>query len=558
MTVENQDEIEEIEPDGPSLMDLSIEMIIHIFKYLNPSDRQMLGQCSSVLFEVSTLFLDDIKFHINGKYMASNEKTSIQEFLLDIRPYKNILISGIIVNDELMPYFEKFGPFMENICFCNTQFHVTLFDILEHTPQIKRLEIYSCESFGLLREDQNLVMNDLEKLTLQFNDQITESEFNDLVKILPNLVHFEFLHMQIQDDLENAMIEYLIGKGEQLKTMKILEYYLDDANLNRILVEGQGRFSLERFYVKESRLLNILEFLRSQCNSIVELDLTEYAHIDEVMMKCICDELKHLKHIKMYNSNASNEIVGILFRAMVNNRLTDIETLDLSYCRSLTSHVMLENLTGQAYPTLKELKIDNLNINDDALCLMILSFPNLQVLSIAFGFNLTDISMEAITNLTDLRYLKMTNCSQITGGIPSISKLQALRVLHLTEIPNMSDEQLAKCKFLNLKELHLVRCTFTDMGVDAITRNCPALEVLDLSMNDSITEKSVVMIGERLKRLTKLEMRCCKRVGDEITPIINEHFGRLKILNVYGTAGRKRQLFDHMFPNCLYLRIIEQ
>lgn len=505
-------------------------MIIHIFKYLNPADRQMLGQCCTTLFDVATLFLDDTKFHINAKYMASGDKPVIQEFLLGIREYKNLLVSGVIVNEELLPYFEKFGLYMENICFCNVVFQLSIFDILELTPNLKRLEIYSCENLGVLKETQHIQMEHLEKLTLQFNDQLTEDEFRDLVKIIPNLLHFEFLHMQIHDELEHAMIDYLIGQGEQLKTMKILEYYLDDASLNRILVEGQGKFKLERFYVKESRLLNILEFLRSQSDSILELDLTEYSHIDEVMMKCICDELKHLKHVKMYNTNATNEIVGLLFRAMVNNRLPLIETLDLSYCRALTSDVILDNLTGQAYPALKELKIDNLNINDEALCLLTLTFPNLTLLSIAFGFNLTDISMEAITsNLTDLKYLKMTNCSQINGGVPSISKLQALRVLHLTEIPNVTDEQLSRLHLLNLKELHLVRCTFSDVAVDAITRNCSALEVLDLSMNDFITEKSVVMIGERLKRLTKLELRCCKRVGDEIQPIINDYYGRLKV-----------------------------
>lgn len=505
-------------------------MIIHIFKYLNPADRQMLGQCCTTLFDVATLFIDDIKFHINAKYMASGEKTAIQEFLLGIREYKNILVSGVIVNEELLPYFEKFGGYMENICFCNAVFQLTIFDILELTPNLKLLEIYSCENLGILTEAQLLHMDHLEKLTLQFNDQLTEDEFKDLVKVMPNLVHFEFLHMQIHDELENAMIGYLIGQGDRLKTMKILEYYLDDGSLNRILVEGQGKFNLERFYVKESRLLNILEFLRSQRESILELDLTEYSHIDEVMMKCICDELKHLRYVKMYNTNATNGIVGILFRAMVNNRLPLIETLDLSYCRALTSEVILENLTGQAYPSLKELKIDNLNINDEALCLLTLTFPNLTLLSIAFGFNLTDISMEAITNnLTDLKYLKMTNCSHITGGVPSISNLQALRVLHLTEIPNVTDDQLSRLNLLNLKELHLVRCTFTDDAVDAITRNCTALEVLDLSMNDFITEKSVVMIGERLKRLTKLEMRCCKRVGDEMISVINDHYGRLKV-----------------------------
>lgn len=506
-------------------------MIIYIFKYLNPADRQTLGQCCTTLFDISTLFLDDMKFHINAKYMASGEKSTIQDFLLGIRGYKTILVSGVIVNDELLPYFEKFGKYMENICFCNAVFELSLFDILQVTPNVKRLEIYSCENLGLLKKTQeDLRMNELHTLTLQFNDQLTADEFKDLIKITPNLIHFEFLHMQVEDDLENTMIDYLIKQGDRLKTMKILEYYLDDGNLNRILVEGQGKFNLERFYVKESRLLNILEFLRSQSQSIIELDLTEYSHIDEVMMKCICDELKCLKHVKMYNTNATNEMVGILLRAMINNRLSCIQTLDLSYCRALTSDVMLENLTGQAYPTLKELKIDNLNINDEALCLLTLTFPNLTLLSIAFGFNLTDISMDAITNnLTNLKYLKMTNCSHISSGIPNISKLQALRVLHLTEIPNITDEQLSKMILPNLRELHLVRCRFTDAGVNAITLNCSALEVFDLSMNDFITEKSVIMIGERLKRLTKLEMRCCKRVGDEIQPIINEHYARLKV-----------------------------
>lgn len=119
----------------------------------------------------------------------------------------------------------------------------------------------------------------------------------------------------------------------------------------------------------------------------------------------------------------------------------------------------------------------------------------------------------------------------MSEGIPNIEQLQAIRVLHLIEIPNVCDEQLEAFNFLNLKELHLVRCNFTDAGVDAITRSCTALEVLDLSMNDKITEKAVVMIGDRLKRLTKLELRCCRKVGDEteIQELVNNHFHSIKV-----------------------------
>lgn len=123
----------------------------------------------------------------------------------------------------------------------------------------------------------------------------------------------------------------------------------------------------------------------------------------------------------------------------------------------------------------------------------------------------------------------------MTNGIPNIDKLQALKMLHLIEIPNISDEQLIKFKFPNLKELHLVRCNFTDTGVDAITSSCSSLEVLDLSMNDKITEKAVIMIGERLKRLSKLELRCCRRVGDEteIQQLVNDHFRCIKVTMLF-------------------------
>lgn len=123
----------------------------------------------------------------------------------------------------------------------------------------------------------------------------------------------------------------------------------------------------------------------------------------------------------------------------------------------------------------------------------------------------------------------------MTEGIPNIARLKALRVLHLIEIPHVTDEQLQDFNFLNLKELHLVRCNFTDVGVEAITRMCPSLEVLDLSMNDKITEKSVVLIGDHLKRLTKLELRCCRKVGDEtdIQQLVNDHFRSIKVMIMF-------------------------
>lgn len=527
-------------------------MLITIFKYLNPMDRCSLGLCSKQLYQVSNLFLDDIKFHINAKYLAAYD--NIGDFLASTRDYCSVLVSGSVVNEEMRKFFERQGTAIELLAFCNAQFEIPIFDILRVLPSLKCLEIYSCDSIGDFKDTFQL--EHLEKLVLQFNDNMTRDEFCDLVALAPNLRHFEFLHMQIFDELEAAMIEYLMRQSGKLRVMKILEYYLDDSSLSQLIIEA-ARFNLQRFYVKESTRLNILEFLRSQ-KEILEIDLTEYNRLDPVMIKCICDEMSQLQHIKMYNSNLTDDTAGALMRALVNGKLPGLQTLDLSYCRALTSNFVLENLTGQAYGSLKELKIDNLQIDDSAMTLLILTFPNLELLSMAFGFNLTDLSVEAICTLHNLKYLKLTNCNQIQSGIPKIGCLQALRVLHLIEIPNITDEQMLAFSFPNLKELHLVRCNITDAGVDALTMSCRAVEVLDLSMNGEIREISVRMIGERLKRLSKLELRCCKRLDDNIATIINETCKSLKILNVYGTAGRRRQLFDHMLPYCQYLRIIEQ
>lgn len=504
-------------------------MLLHIFDYLNPMDRQMLGMCCKKLYELSSLYAHEFKFHITPKYMASEEKEALVEFMTSLRDYRNVMISGVIFNDELLPYFNHNGPIIEHLCLCNAQFELPVFKFLELTPHLKSLEIYSCESVGKL-DDETLRLLKLERLVLQYNEYLSKDEFLDLTFIAPNLSHFEFLHMQVYDDLEETMIRFLLRQCDKLRVVKILEYYLDDSSLSQMILKA-AKFDLEKFYIKESQRLNILEFLRNQ-KRIVEIDLTEYNRIDQVIMKCICDEMPQLEHVKMYNSNLNDEIAGYLVSAMMNGKLPKLQTLDLSYCRTLTSRFALDNLTGQAYPSLRELKIDNLHIEDEAAVLITLTFPRLQVLSMAFAFQVTNVTLEAITtNLRHLQYLKLTNCPQLTEGIPNIAKLQALRILHLIEIPNVNDQQLEAFDFLNLKELHLVRCNFTDAGVDAITRSCPSLEVLDLSMNDKITEKAVVMIGDRLKRLTKLELRCCRRVGDEmeIQELVNSHFRSIKV-----------------------------
>jgi hypothetical protein len=61
-------------------------------------------------------------------------------------------------------------------------------------------------------------------------------------------------------------------------------------------------------------------------------------------------------------------------------------------------------------------------------------------------------------------------------------------------------------QFNELREVYMARTHFTREGIEAMVKNCPALEILDLGEVDSVDDEVVQIITKSLHRLQMLKL----------------------------------------------------
>jgi F-box/leucine-rich repeat protein 2/20 len=193
----------------------------------------------------------------------------------------------------------------------------------------------------------------------------------------------------------------------------------------------------------------------------------------------------------------------------------------------------------------------NVNMNDEDLKNIAKSCPNLEKIDLTNCKNITDIGLEyLLRNCKNLHILNITRCHQIItigmeyiGLLPFLYELILFSCEKITEntlenmlmrCPNLHSINLGNCQQIsdntlhnlskyskNLKLLNISWCwKITNFGLIEILRNCtkiielilkyccninddslkslknlPDLEILDLSYNSNITDRSLIILG---------------------------------------------------------------
>lgn len=89
----------------------------------------------------------------------------------------------------------------------------------------------------------------------------------------------------------------------------------------------------------------------------------------------------------------------------------------------------------------------------------------------------------------------------------SIKGLRGLRTLRLQNCYKITDFALIDSfEFMELRELYMARTHFTRDGIEAMVKNCPAIEVLDLGEVVGVDDDVVEIITKHLPRLHTLKL----------------------------------------------------
>jgi len=210
----------------------------------------------------------------------------------------------------------------------------------------------------------------------------------------------------------------------------------------------------------------------------------------------------------------------------------------LSRCKSIQSKV---DLSQSPWPRENGYMYDSKFIK----FLQTNTLPAIEYLDISNCHRLTDIALEPLLNLHNLKILNLTYCESITSmGIYYISRLPYLEELYITGCHHIEDDGLLHISTLaSLKILHFSDApSITDDGIACISSNLLHLQELYIS-GHNLTENSFRHIA------TSPQLDTLRLEYDENNPIINlSHLEKLKSLRqiIYHTDVSGSFIYDEL------------
>lgn len=361
-------------------------------------------------------------------------------------------------------------------------------------------------------------------ISLAKNNFLNRKIFDYMVSKAPNLreIDLSFCMMKMKGAERNQLLDHLVfylkGYGEKIKLINLRHTPTDDFFLQQLSeVKCLKLKSLAITFngSVNNRKFGIIPLINAQ-PELECLDLQESPAVEETLMAEICKVLKNLRNI---NLKKCTHVTDYCLREL--SKVEHLEVLDITNCELVTDEGIHEALlTGTPKKKLRELYFGLLsNITENLFARLGTKLHNqLTYLDLGGSTNLADDALQTIfCHFPYIRYLNLDSCCKISDyGITgkfqsqcyfSIKSLRGLRTLRLQNCYKITDFALIDSfHFKELKELFMARTHFNSEGIQAMVKNCPALETLDLGEVDGIDDDTVEVITKSLTRLQTLKL----------------------------------------------------
>lgn len=387
---------------------------------------------------------------------------------------------------------------------------------------------------------------------------LTKAIFHFMVTSMPNLTALTlsncFGNTKPKDraDILNSIIDFVSTRPEQIKILNLVNTITDDLFLVKLAeINGLRLDELRLTFngvVTTIGKCGILMLLRSQKHLKV-LDLTDSKGLSNLCLIEICKNITQLKQLTLNKCWLIND-VGL--REV--NRLLHLEVLDITSCDRVTDLGLLEGLIpqGKKFFRMKELYLGLLPyMSILAVYRLSQQYDELQVLDLSGSSNsITDEALQMIFRYQlKLKHLNLDCCAKITDSgmtglsehdelgncqnyVPyTINNLKDLRYLNIAGCYQISDKSFLKSFDLpELKEINMSRChNCTEIGIAALCKKCPLLEIVDLSECYHVRDSTIEMVTEKLTRLETLKLNGCDQITDAVLADIGYNCKYLKV-----------------------------
>jgi len=192
--------------------------------------------------------------------------------------------------------------------------------------------------------------------------------------------------------------------------------------------------------------------------------------------------------------------------------LCSLECARLDNCHGITGRGLLAFSRSHRLHTLSLANCRRLT--DEAVVNVSHLGTSLMALNLGGCRCLTDLSLEALSGLIELRKLDLSQCDLVTDdGLVHLNSLSLLEELSLGWCRLISDDGLEilgeqSNRSQALRTLRLARCSITDVGLEHLTK-LEKLEELDLNGCVSVSSLALGETLEKLIHLTSLDVSYC-------------------------------------------------
>ncbi|KAK7881700.1 hypothetical protein WMY93_030109 [Mugilogobius chulae] len=338
------------------------------------------------------------------------------------------------------------------------------------------LNCYPYSTNELLR--QLRAFTALKHLSLVNSPLITDSGLSVLI----SLVKLQYLNLASCSKLTDACLQHITG----LKSLCFL--------------------SLDHTKVTDTGMIC---YLQSAPSCLSQLSLNQTA-VTELTLEALTSFVPQLRVLSIKQTKVS-QVTAL-------SQMCNLQTLSLD--GTDVTETSLENLRN--HPTLSSLSLIGIHVGDGNHTLQIISGLKLTQLTLPGRHCVTDIGMAALSNLTLLCELDLTDYTHVTDqGVSYLSSLIRLRKLSLSNT-QVSDAGLPFLRGLQeLQDLCLDRTAVTSRGVADLIVRLPHLQVLGLAstrVGDNVVRRGLVCCNQLVKinlsrtRITDQGLKILKRM----------------------------------------------
>ncbi|XP_073812196.1 uncharacterized protein [Musca autumnalis] len=537
-----------------STNNLPMEIILHIFRYLNHADLQAAG--ATCLRWREALFVGEFNRNIQvhfAKVCLSDRLPPAKYYLMCQRPYRTFCLEEVTFG-QAQNLLQQIGSTAVEVIFDNADIgDKQFYAFMQQLTKLECLTVTRCSPLfmsGSFLEGITDVAEgfaNVRRLSLKNNQYLSDAILLRLTSLIKTMESFDMsgchiayhnaIHRRFypNDALSNNPSESILTFKFIAKVANSHRKHLKELNLSHTMMSGpalqslarsendESGLNLEKLYLTGCQQINtsgLKSFLQTQAN-LVTLDLADTLCVNDDCLSCIVNALPQLQDLNVAGCSGITNAGAILL-----SNLIRLQNLNISRCDGITTDGLAQGIAKKLNSVLQRLYMSNLIVCEEGIKCIARNCSELRVLNVGHCVNgVTDESVQCIVqHLRWLRELSLEDCFRLTDAALTgidISKLEVksskssstgiLENFHPTPPSSMHELDVLRPSSPQFMKISLRSKAEEDIVRDA-NRKRALFAAYELNLVDDATVDGFSI--QQLKGLRSLNLKGCNKITD--------------------------------------------